>query len=188
MLTKLKRGDTAEGLSPSDIISSLLPEQLGPGTLPCPGWTDPQGWVSTKLRIATVTGERAQMRGKKSIRVTVTGRAVHHPLWLANIQALKWGAEVDVSGAKVTPGAEAMALHAAGEDEPATRRAITSGLRLHPKKCHLFQRETVFLGRVGPTLTLPRPATTVPGGVPMEHVTAISSWLWITLPSGQKCM
>ena len=61
----------------------------------------------------TFPGQTNQMRGKRSLRLTVTGRAVHHPLWLANIQALKWGAEVDVSGAKLLLGTEAVALHTA---------------------------------------------------------------------------
>ena len=40
------------------------------------------------LRIATVTGERAQMQGKKLLQVMVAGKVVYHPFWLANIQDL----------------------------------------------------------------------------------------------------
>ena len=38
------------------------------------------------LRIAKVMGERAQMQGNKLLQVTVAGKTVHHPFWLASIQ------------------------------------------------------------------------------------------------------
>lgn len=40
--------------------------------LPCPGW------AATKMCIATVIGERAQMRGNKTLWVPIEGQAVQH--------------------------------------------------------------------------------------------------------------
>ena len=86
-------------------------------TLPGTSEQRPQGWESTTLCIATVMGKQAQMKG------SVAGSAVHYKFWLANIPdsciigldlLARWGAMVDVPGAWLFLGTEAMALHAVG--------------------------------------------------------------------------
>ncbi|KAI3373163.1 hypothetical protein L3Q82_006485 [Scortum barcoo] len=81
---------------------------IRPGTLPGTAVSKPRGWKATKLRITTVTGERARMLGKRSLPVTVAKRSVGHEFWLANIQdsciigldlLSKLRAVVDVPGA-----------------------------------------------------------------------------------------
>ena len=43
-------------------------------------------WEATKLRITTVTGERADLNGRKVVRVRINQVTTHHQFWLANIQ------------------------------------------------------------------------------------------------------
>ncbi|KAI3361354.1 hypothetical protein L3Q82_013536, partial [Scortum barcoo] len=98
---------------------------IRPGTLPGTAVSKPRGWKATKLRITTVTGERARMLGKRSLPVTVAKRWVGHEFWLANIQdsciigldlLSKLRAVVDVPGATLYLDGEAVALHSAGEE------------------------------------------------------------------------
>uniref|UniRef100_A0A669DN06 ribonuclease H n=1 Tax=Oreochromis niloticus TaxID=8128 RepID=A0A669DN06_ORENI len=67
----------------------------------------------------TVTGERADMRGKKPLRVRVKDLELVHDFWLADIQdqciigldlLTRWGACVDTAKRAITLGTETLAL------------------------------------------------------------------------------
>ena len=67
----------------------------------------------------TVTGEKADMRGKKGLTIQAGGHVLVHKFWLANIRdpciigldlLKRWRALVDVSKATITLGTETLAL------------------------------------------------------------------------------
>ncbi|KAJ8332318.1 hypothetical protein SKAU_G00426730 [Synaphobranchus kaupii] len=90
----------------------------------------PGAWTSTATPLKSVTGAKMAMRGKKEVKVTVTGQEVLHEFWLADIadsciiglDLLKhWGACVDVSRASITLGTETVALQSGPTRKPARR-------------------------------------------------------------------
>ncbi|KAJ8359452.1 hypothetical protein SKAU_G00159770 [Synaphobranchus kaupii] len=75
----------------------------------------PGAWTPTATPLTSVTGAKMAMRGKKEVKVTVTGQEVSHEFWLADIAdsciigldlLKRWGACVDVSRASITLGTE----------------------------------------------------------------------------------
>ncbi|KAJ8365020.1 hypothetical protein SKAU_G00138510 [Synaphobranchus kaupii] len=71
----------------------------------------PGAWTPTATPLTSVTGAKMAMRGKKEVKVTVTGQEVSHEFWLADIADLciigldllkRWGACVDVSRGSIT--------------------------------------------------------------------------------------
>lgn len=95
---------------------------MQPGILPGIGIPTPWGWA--KHRITTVTSGQVKMRGKRSLRVTVSSHIVDHQFWVANIQGLcivgldlltKWGVVVDVRRTTLYIGSQAIPLHTYGE-------------------------------------------------------------------------
>ncbi|KAJ8340597.1 hypothetical protein SKAU_G00352300 [Synaphobranchus kaupii] len=75
----------------------------------------PGAWTPTTTPLTSVTGAKMAMRGRKEVKVTVTGQEVSHEFWLADIAdsciigldlLKRWGACVDVSRASITLGME----------------------------------------------------------------------------------
>ncbi|KAJ8349371.1 hypothetical protein SKAU_G00245010 [Synaphobranchus kaupii] len=71
----------------------------------------PGAWTPTATLLTSVTGAKMAMRGKKEVKVTVSGQEVSHEFWLADIAdsciigldlLKRWGACVDVSRASIT--------------------------------------------------------------------------------------
>ncbi|CAI5684478.1 unnamed protein product [Oreochromis niloticus] len=191
-------GTTCRALIDTGSTLSLVQAGVLPGT----DGPRPQGWQPTQLHITTVTGERAKVKGERSLPVTVANCTVDHQFWLASIQdqciigldlLAKWEATVDPASGSLrtcrrwrwkgpllhqqlawsteTKQAvedlyqrscegfqadqqrqlrEILDLFAdifAAKDEDCMQTSL-AGLRLHPKKCHLFRKETTFLGHV----------------------------------------
>ena len=112
-----------------------------PGILPGTLTARPPGWEATKLRITTVTGERADLNGRKVVRVRINQVTTHHQFWLANIQdecilgldlLEKWGAMVDVSQAQLHLGADTVSLQATGNASQARQGFATSPTQAAP--------------------------------------------------------
>ena len=112
-----------------------------PGILPGTLTARPPGWEATKLRITTVTGERADLNGRKVVRVRINQVTTHHQFWLANIQdecilgldlLEKWGAMVDVSQAQLHLGADTVSLQATGNACQARQGFATSPTQAAP--------------------------------------------------------
>ncbi|CAI5657278.1 unnamed protein product [Oreochromis niloticus] len=113
-------GTTCRALIDTGSTLSLVQAGVLPGT----DGPRPQGWQPTQLHITTVTGERAKVKGERSLPVTVANRTVDHQFWLASIQdrciigldlLAKWEATVDVSRAILYLGTEAVKLHTTKE-------------------------------------------------------------------------
>ncbi|KAJ8349818.1 hypothetical protein SKAU_G00249480 [Synaphobranchus kaupii] len=75
----------------------------------------PGAWTPTTTQLTSVTGAKMAVRGKKEVKVTVSGQEVSHEFWLADIAdsciigldlLKRWGACVDVSRASITLGTE----------------------------------------------------------------------------------
>ncbi|KAJ8337367.1 hypothetical protein SKAU_G00385870 [Synaphobranchus kaupii] len=90
----------------------------------------PGAWTPTATPLTSVTGAKMAMRGKKEVKVTVTGKEVSHEFWLADIAdsciigldlLKRWGACVDVSRASITLGTETVALQSGPTRKPARR-------------------------------------------------------------------
>ncbi|KAJ8364486.1 hypothetical protein SKAU_G00133170 [Synaphobranchus kaupii] len=90
----------------------------------------PGAWTPTTTPLTSVTGAKMAMRGKKEVKVTVSGQEVSHEFRLADIadsciiclDLLKhWGACVDVSRASITLGTETVALQSGPTQRPARR-------------------------------------------------------------------
>ncbi|KAJ8375683.1 hypothetical protein SKAU_G00062630 [Synaphobranchus kaupii] len=90
----------------------------------------PGAWTPTATPLTSVTGAKMAMRGKKEVKVTVSGQELSHKFWLADIadsciiglDLLKhWGACVDVSRASITLGTETVALQSGPTRKPARR-------------------------------------------------------------------
>ncbi|KAJ8364628.1 hypothetical protein SKAU_G00134590 [Synaphobranchus kaupii] len=90
----------------------------------------PGAWTPTATPLTSVTGAKMAMRGKKEVKVTVTGQEVSHEFWLADIAdsciigldlLKRWGACVDVSRASITLGMETVALQSGPTQKPARR-------------------------------------------------------------------
>ncbi|KAJ8381560.1 hypothetical protein SKAU_G00023380 [Synaphobranchus kaupii] len=90
----------------------------------------PGAWTPTATPLTSVTGEKMAMRGKKEVKVTVTGQEVSHEFWLADIAdsciigldlLKRWGACVDVSRGSITLGTETVALQSGPTRKPARR-------------------------------------------------------------------
>ncbi|CAI5678294.1 unnamed protein product [Oreochromis niloticus] len=113
-------GTTCRALIDTGSTLSLVQAGVLPGT----DGPRPQGWQPTQLHITTVTGERAKVKGERSLPVTVANRTVDHQFWLASIPdrciigldlLAKWEATVDVSRAILYLGTEAVKLHTTKE-------------------------------------------------------------------------
>ncbi|CAI5669469.1 unnamed protein product [Oreochromis niloticus] len=113
-------GTTCRALIDTGSTLSLVQAGVLPGT----DGPRPQGWQPTQLHITTVTGERAKVKGERSLLVTVANCTVDHQFWLASIQdqwiigldlLAKWEATVDVSRAILYLGTEAVKLHTTKE-------------------------------------------------------------------------
>ena len=94
-------------------------------------------WSPTNTQVTTVTGEKADMRGKGPLRVHVGDQELVHEFWLANIRdpciigldlLTRWGACVNVSGAAITFGTETVALQSSREktDQRTHRQAAAA--------------------------------------------------------------
>ncbi|KAJ8359662.1 hypothetical protein SKAU_G00161870 [Synaphobranchus kaupii] len=90
----------------------------------------PGAWTPTATPLTSVTGAKMAMRGKKEVKVTVTGQEVSHEFWLADIAdsciigldlLKRWGACVDVSRGSITLGTETVALQSGPTRKPARR-------------------------------------------------------------------
>ncbi|KAJ8333601.1 hypothetical protein SKAU_G00416090 [Synaphobranchus kaupii] len=90
----------------------------------------PGAWTPTATPLTSVTGAKMVMRGKKEVKVKVTGQEVSHEFWLADIADLciigldllkRWGACVDVSRGSITLGTETVALQSGPTRKPARR-------------------------------------------------------------------
>ncbi|KAJ8364253.1 hypothetical protein SKAU_G00130840 [Synaphobranchus kaupii] len=75
----------------------------------------PGAWTPNATPLTSVTGAKMVMRGKKEVKVTVSGQEVSHEFWLADIAdsciigldlLKRWGACVDVSRANINLGTE----------------------------------------------------------------------------------
>ena len=108
---------------------------IRPGVLPNTDQPTPPGWVATKTRIATVTGEQASMRGRKALTVSIAGRTVQHWFWLANIQDKSiigldlltlWGATVNIKDSQLHIGRVTVSLRAVGEESTTRSAAAVS--------------------------------------------------------------
>ncbi|KAJ8346508.1 hypothetical protein SKAU_G00279090 [Synaphobranchus kaupii] len=91
----------------------------------------PGAWTPTATPLTSVTGAKTAMRGKKEVKVTVSGQEVSHEFWLADIAdscingldlLKRWGACVDVSRASITLGTETVAFQS-GPTQRLARRA-----------------------------------------------------------------
>ncbi|KAJ8356790.1 hypothetical protein SKAU_G00195840 [Synaphobranchus kaupii] len=91
----------------------------------------PRVWTPTATPLTSVTGAKIAMRGKKEVKVTVSGQVSSHEFWLADIAdsciigldlLKRWGAYVDVSRASITLGTETVALQS-GPTQRSARRA-----------------------------------------------------------------
>ncbi|KAL4004005.1 hypothetical protein ACER0C_003718 [Sarotherodon galilaeus] len=92
---------------------------IRPGVLPGTSGPLVKGWSPTDTQLMTVTGERADMRGKKPLRVRVKDLELVHDFWLADIQdqciigldlLTRWGACVDTAKRAITLGTETLAF------------------------------------------------------------------------------
>ncbi|KAJ8333957.1 hypothetical protein SKAU_G00412760 [Synaphobranchus kaupii] len=90
----------------------------------------PGACTPTATPLTSVTGAKMAMRGKKEVKVTVSGQEVSHEFWLADIAdsciigldlLKRWGACVDVSRASITLGTETVALQSGPTRKPARR-------------------------------------------------------------------
>ncbi|KAJ8348857.1 hypothetical protein SKAU_G00274460 [Synaphobranchus kaupii] len=90
----------------------------------------PGSWTPTATPLTSVTGAKMAMRGKKEVKVTVTGQEVSHEFWLADIAdsciigldlLKRWGACVYVSRGSITLGTETVALQSGPTRKPARR-------------------------------------------------------------------
>ncbi|KAJ8381244.1 hypothetical protein SKAU_G00020220 [Synaphobranchus kaupii] len=90
----------------------------------------PGAWTPTATPLTSVMGAKMAMRGKKEVKVTVSGQEVSHEFWLADIAdsciigldlLKRWGACVDVSRASITHGTETVALQSGPTQRPARR-------------------------------------------------------------------
>ncbi|KAJ8348858.1 hypothetical protein SKAU_G00274470 [Synaphobranchus kaupii] len=90
----------------------------------------PGAWTPTATPLTSVTGAKMAMRGKKEVKVTVTGQEVSHEFWLADIAdsciigldlLKRWGACVYVSRGSITLGTETVALQSGPTRKPARR-------------------------------------------------------------------
>ncbi|KAJ3601447.1 hypothetical protein NHX12_032415 [Muraenolepis orangiensis] len=75
-------------------------------------------WTPTAVQMRTVTGERANMVGTKVVHIRMGDQEMMQEVWLAPIQdpciigldlLARWGAQIDVSQARLTIGAETLA-------------------------------------------------------------------------------
>ncbi|KAJ8346422.1 hypothetical protein SKAU_G00278230 [Synaphobranchus kaupii] len=116
---KPRRRETRQGWrSEENAAPGTNPPQ--PGVLHNTGGPQlPGAWTPTATPLTSVTGAKMAMRGKKEVKVTVSGQEVSHKFWLADIAdsciigldlLKRWGACVDVSRASITLGTETVAL------------------------------------------------------------------------------
>ncbi|KAJ8369429.1 hypothetical protein SKAU_G00094570 [Synaphobranchus kaupii] len=144
----------------------------------------PEAWTPTATPLTSVMGAKMAMRGKKEVKVTVSGQEVSHEFWLADIadsciiglDLLKcWGACVDVSRASITLGMETVALQSGPTQRPA-RRA-----------CHLATTARPA-SKLLQLATAPKPATQQPPAQPKPalpaETTAAVHALWQRISSG----
>ncbi|KAJ8352283.1 hypothetical protein SKAU_G00237590 [Synaphobranchus kaupii] len=116
---------------PSLVDTGATISLVRPGVLHNTGGPQlPGAWTPTATPLTSVTGAKMAMRGKKEVKVTVTGQEVSHEFWLADIadsciiglDLLKcWGACVDVSRGSITLGTETVALQSGPTRKPARR-------------------------------------------------------------------
>ncbi|KAJ8351940.1 hypothetical protein SKAU_G00234160 [Synaphobranchus kaupii] len=95
----------------------------------------PGAWTPTATPLTSVTGAKMAMRGKKEVKVTVSGQEVSHEFWLADIAdsciigldlLKRWGACVDVSRASITLGMETVALQSGPMSTPPSHHSPAS--------------------------------------------------------------
>lgn len=95
-----------------------------PGILPGTTGRLTAAWSPTHTKLMTVTREKADMRGRKPLRIQAGNQELMHDFWLANIRdpcivgldlLTRWGACIDMVRAPIILGTETMALQSGQE-------------------------------------------------------------------------